>query len=44
MSEERAPGAPPPREAPEKVKAAVEFCRGLLERLEELDEDMRWDA
>jgi spoIIIJ-associated protein len=31
MSEERA--GPPPREAPEKVKGAVEFCRGLLERL-----------
>jgi spoIIIJ-associated protein len=31
MSEERA--GPPPREAPEKVKAAAEFCRGLLERV-----------
>ncbi len=29
--EERA--TPPPREAPEKVKRAVEFCRGLLERV-----------
>jgi spoIIIJ-associated protein len=25
--------APPPREAPEKVKAAQEFCDGLLQRL-----------
>jgi spoIIIJ-associated protein len=31
MNEERA--VAPPREAPEKVKGAVEFCRGLLERL-----------
>jgi spoIIIJ-associated protein len=31
MNEERA--TPPPREAPEKVKGAVDFCRGLLERL-----------
>ncbi len=33
MSEERAQGAPPPREAPEKAKAAKEFCEGLLARL-----------
>ncbi len=26
-------GAPPPREAPEKVKRAREFCEGLLSRL-----------
>jgi spoIIIJ-associated protein len=31
MNEERA--TPPPREAPEKVKGAVDFCRGLLERM-----------
>lgn len=30
--EDRA-ATPPPREAPEKVKRAVEFCRGLLERV-----------
>ena len=31
MGEEGA--SPPPREAPEKVKRAVEFCTGLLERM-----------
>jgi len=30
---EREQGAPPPREAPEKVAAALAFCRGLFERL-----------
>jgi spoIIIJ-associated protein len=33
MNDDREHGAPPPREAPEKVKAAREFCEGLLERL-----------
>ena len=33
MAEERGQGAPPPREAPEKVRAAKEFCEGLLERM-----------
>jgi len=31
MNEDR--GGPPPREAPDKVKAALEFCRELLSRL-----------
>lgn len=30
---ENEPGAPPPREAPEKVARASEFCRQLLERM-----------
>jgi spoIIIJ-associated protein len=33
MTEDRDQGAPPPCEAPEKVKAAREFCEGLLGRL-----------
>ena len=33
MSERHEESAPPPREAPEKVAAALAFCRGLLERL-----------
>jgi spoIIIJ-associated protein len=33
MDESRERGAPPPREAPEKVEAARAFCAGLLERL-----------
>ncbi len=33
MSEHRDEGAPPPREAPEKVAAALAFCRGLFERM-----------
>jgi len=33
MSEDFGKGAPPPRQAPEKVKRAVEFCEGLLSRL-----------
>jgi spoIIIJ-associated protein len=32
MTEDRGEGAPP-REAPEKVKVAREFCEGLLERM-----------
>src|SRR6266516_2828381 len=31
--EDREHASPPPREAPEKVKAAREFCEGLLARL-----------
>jgi spoIIIJ-associated protein len=31
--EDRENASPPPREAPEKVKAAREFCEGLLARL-----------
>ena len=30
---DRDSGTPPPAEAPEKVKAAGEFCEGLLQRL-----------
>jgi len=34
MSERNEPGAtPPPREAPEKVARATEFCRELLQRM-----------
>jgi len=33
LSEQREESAPPPREAPEKVAAALAFCRGLFERL-----------
>jgi len=33
VSEHREQGAPPPREAPQKVAAALAFCRGLFERL-----------
>jgi spoIIIJ-associated protein len=33
MTDERGQGVPPPREAPDKVKAAREFCEGLLERM-----------
>lgn len=33
MSEPREQGAPPPRQAPEKVAAALAFCRALFERL-----------
>ena len=33
MSEERAEQTPPPAEAPEKVRAAREFCEGLLARM-----------
>jgi len=33
VSEHREQGAPPPREAPEKVAAALAFCRSLFERL-----------
>jgi spoIIIJ-associated protein len=31
--DDREHGAPPPREAPEKVKAAREFCEGVFARL-----------
>ena len=33
MGEEREQGSPPPVSAPEKVKAAREFCEGLLARM-----------
>ena len=33
MDENRQEGAPPPREAPEKVAKAKEFCEGLFQRL-----------
>jgi spoIIIJ-associated protein len=33
IMDDRDHGAPPPREAPEKVKAAREFCDGLFSRL-----------
>jgi spoIIIJ-associated protein len=33
MSDDRENAAPPPAQAPEKVKAAREFCEGLLARL-----------
>ncbi len=33
MPETREPGSPPPREAPEKVARAAEFCRELLQRM-----------
>jgi spoIIIJ-associated protein len=33
MEENRQEGAPPPREAPEKVAKAKEFCEGLFQRL-----------
>ncbi len=33
MVDRRDEGSPPPAEAPEKVKAAREFCEGLLERM-----------
>ena len=31
--EDRDDATPPPREAPEKVKAAQDFCTGLFTRL-----------
>jgi spoIIIJ-associated protein len=33
MNEEREHGTPPPAQAPEKVKAAREFCEGLFARM-----------
>ncbi len=33
MPERNEPAAPPPREAPEKVARATEFCRQLFERM-----------
>ena len=40
--ETREPGSPPPVEAPEKVKLALEFCAGLLSRMgAEVDIEVR---
>jgi spoIIIJ-associated protein len=48
MAEDREPGeqgAPPPAEAPEKVKLAREFCEGLLARMgAQVDVDVRETA
>jgi spoIIIJ-associated protein len=45
MAEERDPQSPPPASAPEKVKAAREFCEGLLSRMgAEIDVDVRETA
>jgi spoIIIJ-associated protein len=42
MSEERRDQTPPPPEAPEKVRAAREFCEGLLARMgAEVDVDVK---
>ncbi|HVI74665.1 MAG TPA: R3H domain-containing nucleic acid-binding protein [Anaeromyxobacteraceae bacterium] len=42
MSEERRDQTPPPAEAPEKVRAAREFCEGLFARMgAEVDVDVK---